>query len=128
MSYKLSLEQKPSYLHAVVSGKNSIENVAGYLEDLRRESAARNCFRVLVEERLEGPRLGMLDVFQLVSDGSSRASGMFKAIAFVDINADSGQMKFAETVALNRGIPVKLFSKVADAEAWLLAAGGQTGA
>ncbi len=29
-------------------------------------------------------------------------------------------MKFAETVAVNRGLPVRLFSSVNDAEKWLL--------
>jgi hypothetical protein len=29
-------------------------------------------------------------------------------------------MKFAETVAANRGIPVKVFSSVTDAEKWLV--------
>jgi len=29
-------------------------------------------------------------------------------------------MKFAETVAVNRGLPVMVFSSVSDAEKWLL--------
>jgi hypothetical protein len=29
-------------------------------------------------------------------------------------------MKFAETVAVNRGLPVTVFSSVSDAERWLL--------
>jgi hypothetical protein len=29
-------------------------------------------------------------------------------------------MKFAETVAVNRGLPVKVFSTVSDAEKWLV--------
>jgi len=32
-------------------------------------------------------------------------------------------MHFAETVALNRGLPVVLFPTVADAERWLLSGG-----
>lgn len=120
MSYKLTIHQKPAYLHAVVTGRNTRENVAQYLEEIRRESIARNCFRVLVEERLEGPRLGTTDVFQIVSEGSSKASGTYKAFAYVDVNATGGLMQFAETVAVNRGLPVVVFSTVADAEKWLL--------
>lgn len=120
MSYTLTLHEKPSYLHAIVTGYNSMENVARYLEELRHECMARGCFRVLIEERLEGPRLGTIDVFRIAADGSMRALGLFQAIAYVDVNADSNLMQFAETVAINRGIPVMLFSFVAEAERWLL--------
>jgi hypothetical protein len=76
---------------------------------------------VLIEERLEGPRLGTLDVFEIVSQGSSRALGILQAIAYVDVNAAGDLMQFAETVAVNRALPVTVFSTVADAERWLLA-------
>jgi hypothetical protein len=74
---------------------------------------------VLIEKRLEGPRLGTMDVFQIASEGSSRARGFFKAIAYVDVNAEDDLMKFAETVAVNRALPVRVFSSVSDAEKWL---------
>ena len=42
------------------------------MEEAIRECAARRCFRVLIEERLEGPRLGTIEVFGMVSKGSAR--------------------------------------------------------
>jgi hypothetical protein len=120
MTYKLTIHQKPTYLHAIVTGRDTRENVERYLEEIRRECIARNCFRVLVEERLEGPRLDTMDVFQIVSEGSSKASGIYKAFAYVDVNAKGNLMQFAETVAVNRGVPVVVFPTVADAEKWLL--------
>jgi len=120
MTYKLTLNQKPTYLHAIVTGQNSRENVAQYMEEILRECRARSCFRVLIEERLEGPRLGTLDVFEIASEGSRRTGGILKAIAYVDVNAKSNLMHFAETVAVNRGLPVAVFPTVADAEKWLL--------
>lgn len=121
MPYKLSLARKSSYLHAVVTGDNSRENVASYFDEIRRECIARNCFRVLIEERLEGPRLGATDIFRIVSDSGNRARGVLQAIAYVDLNAENGQMDFAETVAVNRGVPARVFPTVAAAEKWLLA-------
>ena len=118
--YELTIDQKPTYLHAIVTGRNSREHVARYLEEILYECIARRCFRVLIEERLEGPRLGTLAVFQIASEGSSRAVGMLKAIAYVDVNAEGDLMQFAETVAVNRALPVTAFSTVADAEKWLL--------
>ena len=120
MTYELRSDQKPTYLHAIVTGRNSRETVARYLEDIFQECRARQCFRVLIEERLEGARLGTLDVFKIVSEGSCRAAGMFKAIAYVDVNAAGDVMQFAETVAVNRAVPVTVCSTVADAEQWLL--------
>jgi hypothetical protein len=120
MAYNLTITQRPSYLHAVVTGANSKENVLGYLAEVRRECAARGCSRMLIEERLEGPRLDTMEVFRVVAQGSNRASGSFTAIAFVDVNAQGDLMSFAETVAVNRFLPLAVFSSVAEAEKWLL--------
>lgn len=121
MPYKLTFTQMPTYLHAVVTGSNTKANVAHYLEDILRECVARRCSKLLIEEHLVGPRLGTVDVFQIAVEGSNRAAGRFEAIAFVDVNAQGDLMKFSETVANNRGLPVAVFASVADAEEWLLA-------
>jgi hypothetical protein len=124
MTYEIEIDQKPTYLHAVVTGRNSRENVLGYMQEIGRECAARGCFRVLIEERLDGPRLGTMDVFEIVSEGVQRAKGM-KAIAYVDVNAKGDTMHFAETIAVNRFLPVAVFSTVAEAEAWIARVGGK---
>lgn len=120
MSYQLTITPKGTYLHAVVTGRNSKENVMRYLADIRRECSARACCRVLIEERLDGPRLAIMDVFQIAAEGSSRAQGKLEAIAYVDVNAKGDLMQFAETVAVNRSLPVKVFASVDAAERWLL--------
>ena len=119
MAYQLEIVEKPNYVHAVVTGKNTMGNVVGYLKDLLKECEARRCFNVLIEERLEGRRLETWDVYQIASDNSALARGVFRNIAYVDINAGGELMKFAETVANNRGVPMMLFPTVAEAEAWL---------
>ena len=119
MTYKLTITRNNSYLHAIVTGQNSKENVIQYLKEVLRECKARNCRKVLLEERLEGPRLTTFPVFEIASSGSRDASGNFEAIAYVDVNAKGDLMKFAETVAVNRGLPVAVFSTVAEAKKWL---------
>jgi hypothetical protein len=120
MTYRLTIAQKPAYLHAVVTGWNSKENVTQYLTELRRECTARGCSRLLIEERLEGPRLGTLEVYAIASQACGQAPEQIRAIAYVDANAQGDLMHFAETVAVNRGLPIMVFSTVADAEKWLL--------
>jgi hypothetical protein len=120
VSYQLTIETKPGYLHVIVTGRNTRENVAGYMEEVVRECTLRQCFRVLLEERLEGPRLGTLDVFEMVATGSARFVRTLKAMAYVDVNARSGEMmQFAENVAVNRAFPVRVFPTVLAAERWL---------
>ena len=120
MAYQLKMEQKPKYLHFMVTGHNSPETVESYMGEVMRACAAHGHPRVLIEEQLEGPRLGTMEVFQLVAKGSKRYRGVFEALAFVDLNADDGVMRFAEDVAVNRGIPVRVFRKFDGAETWLL--------
>jgi hypothetical protein len=120
MTYTLTIHEKPTYLHAIVTGVNSRETVQRYLQEVRTECLARGCVRLLLEERLEGPRLGLMDVFRIASEGSADVSGTFKAFAYIDVNANGDLMQFAETVAVNRRAPVAVFSNVEDAEQWLL--------
>ena len=125
MTYKLTIDQKPTYLHIIVTGQNTRENVMQYMENVVRECTSRNCRQMLIEERLEGTRLGTFDIFSLVSKGAARFPGSVKAIAYVDVNAEGDLMDFAEDVAVNRGIPVRVFSSVPDAEKWLVHLGPQ---
>lgn len=119
MSYQLTITEKHGYLHCIITGKNTMENVAAYLQELARECEARNCFRVLIEEHLVGRRLETWDVYQLVSEGGARNLGQFQAMAFVDVNAEGDLMKFAETVANNRGLPMTMFATVPEAQSWI---------
>jgi hypothetical protein len=127
MHYQISFERKSAYLHVTVRGENTKENVVAYLKEIREACRRSDCFRVLIEERLEGPRLDVMDVFAIASEGSMDALGVYEAIAYVDVNAGE-LMGFAETVAVNRGMPVAVFQSVTDAELWLRAQkSGSTG-
>ena len=119
MSHALTILERPGYLHFVVTGVNGRGAVESYLREIAQVCLERNCRRMLIEERLEGPRLGTIDVFAIASGGASREAARFEAIAFVDVNAEGSLMKFAEDVAANRAVPVKVFDSVAAAERWL---------
>ena len=88
MGFTVTFTQKPTYLHAVVTGENSAENVRSYFKQVQQECRTRKCLRLLVEERLEGPRLGIVDVYRIVSEETVRALGQIEAIAYVDVNAE----------------------------------------
>jgi hypothetical protein len=119
MNYQLSITPKPGYVHAIITGRNSREAVEGYLAQLFQECAARRHVRILIEERLEGPRLGTIEVFDIASKGGQQSATPLQAIAYVDVNAEGDLMQFAENVAQNRGLPVSVFTTVRAAETWL---------
>ena len=119
MSFELTFEDRDNYLYVHVTGPNSPENVVAYMHRVREECAKRDCHRILIEENLDGPRLHMMEMFALVTGGTPEALGFFDAIAYVDVQQDFEAIKFAETVAVNRGIPVAVFGSVEDAENWI---------
>jgi hypothetical protein len=118
MPYQIEFEKAPNHIVATVTGINSREVVTQYMEEILAECRRQDCFSVLIDERLEGPRLGVMDVFSLASEGSMKALGEFEAIAYVD--ESMGELaQFAETVAVNRGMPIAMFDNVEDAHRWL---------
>jgi hypothetical protein len=118
MSYQVTFETCENFVGATVTGTNSRSVILEYMADILTECARQECFRVLIEERLDGPRLDVMDVFAVASEGSLKALGQFDTIAYVD--EKMGDMAdFAETIAVNRGLPVAFFNDVESAKKWL---------
>ena len=122
MKYEFRLSRKDGYLHVRVSGENSPETVAKYLKQLYEECRKTGCPNVLIEENLEGAGMDVGEIFGVVSEGSRTVWPVLQKIAYVDVNPqhDLRNMKFAETVAVNRSVNIRVFAAVQDAENWLV--------
>ena len=122
MPYVLNVESKSSYLYITVIGENSYDNVALYLSEVRDMCAKYECPNVLIAENLVGPSLNIGRIYDLVSTASTQTSPVVRKIAYVDINPEhiANAMKFAENVAVNRGVFVRVFSTIHAAEEWLV--------
>lgn len=120
MSHALTVSRKEGYLHVIVTGDNTAEDVQQYLLGVRDACEKQACPYVLIEENLQGPSLATLELFQVIA-GAAQPSPAVRCIAYIDANPqhDAERMKFAETVASNRGMLVKMFSSVPEAEKWL---------
>jgi len=118
MSYQIEFEERSAYLFARVTGEDSSDTVLRYMEDILRECEKTGCPRVLIHECLEGPRLSFLELFDLLSEGSRRAIGKFRAVALVDEKMGD-TAEFAEDVAVNRGLPMRVFDDVETASQWI---------
>jgi hypothetical protein len=124
-AYQLTIEKKPGYLHFRVTGPNSLETVRGYLSEVYQACTESVYSSILIEENLTGRGLGLLDIFEVVTERSEKTWPHIRRIAYVDLNPEHSapDMKFAENVAVNRGVNVHVFSNVRDAEAWLVEGG-----
>jgi len=122
MDYQLEMLTKNLFLHFRVTGKNTSEVALLYLQEIYQVCQSSPLRGVLIEENLDGPRLELIDIFEIVSQISLRVHPLRQIVAYVDINPNHSQrdLKFAETVAINRGLQVKVFDDAAMAEAWLI--------
>lgn len=79
---------------------------------------------LLLEFSLAGPSLDSSTIFDVVAQRTAIAAKLRK-IAYVDranFGRNPEKMKFAETVAMNRGVNVRLFHDLDAAHTWLSAA------
>jgi len=123
MAYNFSVEQKPAYVHAKVTGDLTRANARQYLVDAYRACIDRNVSSLLLEMAFTG-ELSLADVCSVINERSPDGSTL-ERIAYVSTNPDLPRdvAEFAELVALNRGVNVRLFGTLAEAERWLQNAG-----
>ncbi len=121
MAYDMKVVREDDYLHILVTGDNTPTDVAAYLEEIRKVCAEHGLSRVLIEENLTGPPFEAGDIYDIVSEASVDVAPGIRYIAFVDVNPehDFAAMKFAETVAVNRGVNVKVFHDTSSATGWI---------
>ena len=121
MAYALTISEGAGYLHFRVTGRNSKENVMAYLAEVHAACKSRQCPAALVEENLSGPSLPIAEIFRIASAGSAATAPSIRALAVVDVNPEHSheKMRFAENVAVTRGINVRVFDTVSAAQEWV---------
>jgi hypothetical protein len=119
MAHHLKVLEKPGYLHFIATGDNIPEDILGYLKEGLALCEGLKVKRILVEERLEGSRLGLLEIFPIAVEMAWRARSILEEVAFVEVNAENGLSNFAGKLAQARGLGIRVFDTVAEAERWL---------
>ena len=121
MDYAFSSELKDGYVHVRVRGNSDLPTTARYMEDMFRACKEHCCTHLLIEEHLEGERLSMGDIFQVISERIDELRLTIRTVAFVDASGghSTSTLTFADNVITNRGITVSHFATVQDAVAWL---------
>jgi hypothetical protein len=118
-AYQVTIDERPTYLHTKVVGPRTPENAIRYLEEVYAACLRTGKTRVLLEMAFSGPSLGPSGIMRVVSERSADGAKLRK-IAYVEASMDGLQRaKFAETVAINRAVNVRLFATVEEAVRWL---------
>lgn len=123
MSYDLTIEKKDDILWVTATGTRSMETVLGMSKDILTACVEKKVKKVLVDVReLEG-RLSTIEGYEIsnqhfpkMRDSSKITHG---AIVDIDLKEYEDSYRFFETVAVNRGFMLRIFSDPDQAIAWL---------
>lgn len=120
MNYEFITNETKGYLHVILKGEDTLNVSLDYWKrifDLIRKDGYK---KVLVEEMLVGSPT-TLDAYKLNNKLADMAIGITSKIAFFDHTPDHNSVNtFGETVALTRGVKIKVFASFSAAEKWLL--------
>ncbi len=120
MDYSFAAVPQEGFLRIRVTGMNTPATLRRYLDDVLDACVTQRCPNVLIEEDLTGARLPIAEIFSILVEKSSSSRPGMRLLAVVDLQAsDPSNMKFAENVAVNRGVTMRAFETVAEAEQWL---------
>jgi len=119
MSYQLTIEARPGYVHAKAVGERTPGNALRFLQEAYAACMKSGRDALLLEMAFSGPSLSTTHIFNVLSERVPTGRGLRK-IAYVQTEFDDPAMPyFAETVAVNRGVNVRMFQSVDTAEQWL---------
>lgn len=117
--YRLIIQEQPVYLHATVTGTHNAVNALRFLTESFTECLKVGQTALLLEFNLSGPSLDSSSIFDVVSQRTAMAAKLRKIAYYDNSERDPEKVKFAETVARNRGVNVRLFRDLNEAKRWL---------
>ena len=116
----LSFEQRDGYLYAFVTGsKNSSRVSRQFFKEICAKAVELGSQKILVEEDFPN-QLTVLGIFQLAEylAGTFRMKAIFavvdKSVMHLELN------RFLEIAAGNRGLTLRAFNSLEEAESWLM--------
>ena len=124
MSYEIDIQAHQDYVRVHVTGERRYGDAALEASQAGQQivESCRNAdnYRVLLVLNLRG-RLSATDSYEIVEDSKEYGWNHAYKLAFVDTNRESIEdVRFTETVAVNRAYSVKAFTEEAEAIDWLL--------
>ena len=126
MSMDVKIQQEEGFLNVRVTGRFSLAEANKGLIQMFEAVARHRAARVLVDcSDLQGSITTMQNfdhatfAAEMINEYSHRGVSMATRFAYITVGAFSDPDKFAETVAVNRGLDVRTFDNADDALRWL---------
>jgi hypothetical protein len=118
--FKLTMEEKPNYLHVRTSGLRSRENVQYLSLNVFNAALEKHLSKILLDIRgLEG-YFGFMDIFFLVKEVLKNLRGKgVDQVAIIDIHRSTREGWFLEPVAQSHGLNIRVFPNEESAIKWL---------
>ena len=118
MAIKYQFEIDQEILFVTASGYDeNLKEVTEYGKAVIEESIKQKCKYILADERQLEYRIGTVDIIDLVEFYSEYSPNVRKA-ALLFNPANIEDAKFWETVAINRGLTVRVFKEKKEALSW----------
>jgi hypothetical protein len=117
---QITFEPRNQYLYFLVEGETQNYPVMKqYWQDIAQKKSEYNSNLILLENDIPAV-VSIVDMFRIVSELSGMGLSGSK-LAVVDRYPEHLRAnEFAVTVAINRGVRMRTFSSVRDAEKWLM--------
>jgi hypothetical protein len=119
--YLVTLTVHPTYLHAKGEGPRTPENALRFFREAHDACMDAGLRAILLEMAFTGPGFEPSTILNLVTERSAEGAKL-RRIAYVERAATASRAQLAETMAVNRGVNVRLFPDLGDAKRWLMEA------
>ena len=118
MPYTIHYERERDYIAVTVEGDFELESLKDLAEHVAKVIEKHGCNRILNDMRHAKLVKGTLDIYNMPK--TARASGIntYCKRALV-VSEQSSDFHFLETVFINQGHRVKMFTDIEDAKSWL---------
>jgi hypothetical protein len=115
MTYEITIERAPTYLHVTGRGEHTADNLRRFLLDAYRAAIEHDCDTLLIELSFAGRSLSVGDIYSVISERSGDGAQL-RHVAWVDNDPEHHERaEFAELAARRLGVSVQFFPTLAEA-------------
>jgi glucose-6-phosphate 1-dehydrogenase len=118
-SYLIKFEAREEYLYVLVGGeKLSVQIANQYWDEIAAERRNQKKTKILIEKDFTHS-VSLAEMYAMGINLGNKFKG--RKIAFLDRYGNEDVNDFGQLVAENQGVKLKVFTKIDDAEKWLIA-------
>ncbi|MGH8016727.1 MAG: hypothetical protein ACREIA_00275 [Opitutaceae bacterium] len=121
MAYSLQTSVKEDRIHFLATGKNAPAALAALFDECLAICRKTGQRVALLEDALTGPDIELNVLFEVIGHAADAARDQVDLVCYVKTTPghDPGTVRFAENVASNHKVNVRVFRTVEDAERFI---------